>query len=481
MHPRSRLAGLPLTAPSRRSARHRVTALLALLVALAAPAAAQAVAVHPKLIGKVGYGSVPPAFARTADGTLHVALQSNTNWGNSFNGVGTLSISSSGHVGAEVQALNWGGMNASNGVPGLAVLPSGALEATFGGSPSGDNGPWGISSTDGGATWSAPVDVGSGSMEYGDGYVPLAVSGGTPVLAAGCCGGIVVQQGFGLGAPTYLLTNSSDNVAGNTDLGVDAKTGAVVASWTSGAGSGGIYMQQIAPAQGAVEKAPIPSQYGAGIALILAARDSGPGVFAAYPADYGNTTHIRLMRYGGGSVAVGSVKGLHANVWGAATGNDGRIWVIWYGTVNGQGIMAVTRSNRAVTRFEPVQLYRYDWSYLFTFNGDGRLGPLDLLIGGTPETKVCCGTGGIYYARFEPVVSAKVTVTSPAKGKFKLSAVVTDAGDPVKGAIVKVGKTKAITGFSGAAALTIAGSSGTTATVHVNAPGYRAVVMGVKL
>lgn len=454
---------------------------MGLAIALIAPAAGQAATIHPKLIAKVGYGSTPPAFARTADGTLHVAFQSNTNWGDAFNGVGALSISPSGHVGAQVQALNWGGMNASNGIPGLAVLSSGALEATFGGSPSGDNGPWGISSSDGGMTWSAPVDVGSGSMEYGDSYVPLAVSNGTPVLAAGCCGGIVVQQGFGTGAPTYLLTNSGDNAAGNTDLAADAATGAVVASWTSNAGSGGIYTQQIAPTQGALQKAPIPSQYGTGLALILAARDSGPGVFAAYPSDYGNTTHIRLLRYGGGSVAVGSVKGLHANVWGVATGNDGRIWVIWYGTINGKGIMAFTRSNKAVTKFEPVRLYRGTWSYLFTLNGDGRLGPLDLLIGGTPTTKTCCGTGGIYYARVLPVLSASVSVNKLGAHKFKLKVTVTDAGDAIKGASASAKGKSATTNSNGNAKLTVSGSPGDLITVKVGDAGYQALKVRVKL
>ncbi|MHB1568194.1 MAG: sialidase family protein [Solirubrobacteraceae bacterium] len=469
----------------RRNGRgHALRAgLVALAVALLVPAVGQAAAIHPQLVAKVGYGGTPPAFARTANGVLHLAFESNTNWGNSFNGVGALSISPAGHVGPEVQALNWTGLTpgAPNGIPGLAVLPSGALQATFGGSPSGDDGPWGISSSDGGVTWSAPADVGSGSMEYGDSYVPLAVSNGTPVLAGGCCGGIVVQQGFGTGAPTYQLTNGTDNAAGNPYLAVDATTGAVIASWDSNAGSGGIYTQQVAPTQGALQKAPIPSQYGTGIPLILAARDSGPGVFAAYPSDYGSTTHIRLLRYGGGSVAVGSVKGLRANVWGAATGNDGRIWVIWYGTINGKGIMAFTRSNRAVTRFEPVRRYSYNWSYLFTLSGDGRLGPLDLLIGGTPTTKTCCGTGGIYYARVLPVLSASVSVNKLGAHKFRLKVNVTDAGDAIKGATVSAKAKSATTNSNGNAKLIVSGSPGDQITVKVGDSGYQVLKVSVKL
>ena len=272
--------------------RLRRTTMVGLAIALTAPAGAAAATLHQTLLAKVGYGTTPPSFARTADGVMHVAFETNANWGDSANGVGARSISPSGHMGPQVQALAWGsGGGSPNGIPGLAVLPGGSLEATFGGSPGGDDGPWGISSTDGGATWSAPVDVGSGSMEFGDSYVPLAVSNGTPILGAGCCGGIVIQQGFGTGAPTYLLTNSSDNAAGQTGLAVDAATGAAIAGWNSNAGSGGTWLQQVAPSEGTAQKVPVPSQYGTGTPLIVAGRDSGPGVFVAYPGNYGTTTH----------------------------------------------------------------------------------------------------------------------------------------------------------------------------------------------
>src|SRR6202000_2561931 len=128
-----------------------------------------------------------------------------------------------GNAGPQVQALAWTGLTSGSpsGIPGLAVMPSGALQAAFGGSPSGVDGPWGISSTDGGATWSAPANIGSGSMAFGDSNLTLQVSQGSPGLTAGRCGNIVIQQGFGTGSPTYQLTNASDDAAGNTDSAVD--------------------------------------------------------------------------------------------------------------------------------------------------------------------------------------------------------------------------------------------------------------------
>jgi hypothetical protein len=461
----------------------RSIVVLGVTLALCVASAAAAATLHPKLLTKAGYGAVPIGFARSANGSLHVAYETNTSWGDSASGVGALTISPSGNVGPQVQALAWTGLTSGSpsGIPGLVVMPSGALQAVFGGSPSGVNGPWGITSTNGGATWSAPANVGSGLLAVGDSNVTLQLSAGTPVLTAGCCGNIVIQQGFGPGAPTNQLTNTSDDAAGNTDSAVDAKTGAVVASWDSNAGSGGIWLQQAAPTAGTAQKAPIPSQYGTGAPLMLAGRDTGPGVFAAYPADFGPSTHVRLLRYGGGSVAVGSVKGLHAAVSSVATGPDGRIWVFWAGQINGHGITAVTRSNKAVTRFEPIQTHRFTWADLFSLSGDGRLGPLDLLASGAPDVKSGPLVQGIYYARVLPELSAAIALTGPKKGKFTLTADVTDAGDAVSGATVSAKGQSKTTGTKGSAKLTISGSAGDHVAVTVTHPGYQALKIHVKL
>jgi hypothetical protein len=452
----------------------------ALALSLLAPLAAAANTLHPRLLAKVGYGTAPVGFARTADGVLHLVFESNTNWGDAYSGIGAVSISPAGHVGPAVQALNWNGQSAQ-GIPGLAVMPSGALQATWGGYPFGPNGPWGISSSDGGASWSAPANVGSGVDAFGDSTATLAVSNGTPVIASGCCGGIVIQQGFGPGANTYQLTNSADNVASIPDLAVDAATGSVIAGWGSNAGSGGLWLQQVAPSQGTAVKMAVPSQYGTGIPPTVAGRDTGAGVFASYPANYANTTQMRLLRYGGGSVSIGSVKHLHTDVWGAATGNHGRLWVMWWGqnTKTGKQEIAVTRSNNADTAFEPIQVFGLSYSFLFTLTGDGRNGPLDLLITGTPSGNGA--TGGIYYARFVPVLSASVAAVSLGGGQFKLNAHVTDAGDPVTGATVSAKGSQKLTNGNGNAKLTVSGHSGQHVTVTISAPGYQTLTKTVTL
>lgn len=462
---------------------HRAS-LAGLAVALIAPGAALGSTLHPKLIAKAGYGSEPVGFARTADGTLHVAVETNIDWGDSANGIAASAISPSGHLGPQIQALSWGVPGGSpNGIPGLAVLPGGTLEAVFGGSPNGDDGPWGISSTDGGSSWSAPTDIGSGAMEFGDSDLTLQTSNGAPVFTAGCCGGIVVQNGFGTGSATYQLTNSADNAALNTDSAVEPGTGAVVAGWDSVAGSGGHWLQEVAPATGPAEKVPVPPQYGTGEPVIVAGRSSGLRIFTAYPSNYGNTTHMRLMAYGHGPVGpVESVKGLHADAWGVGTSSDGRIWLMWYGQINGKGVIAVTRSNPTETVFEPIQLYHFNWLFLSVLEGDGRLGPLDMLINGTPSAPLGQPlAGGIYWARVLAELSPSVSVTKLSDHKFRVTVEVRDAGDAVKGVMASaLGQSKTTNG-AGRATLTVTGSSGEEATVTIGKPGYNTLSEGVTL
>ena len=262
----------------------------------------------------------------------------------------------------------------------------------------------------------------------------------------------------------------------DADLAVDAATGEVVAGWKSLAGSGGDYLQGAAPTVGAVQTVPGQQRN----AVIPSGRDKGAGVYAAYTPD---GTHVRLLRYGGGSTAVGSVHGLAAKApLGTATGPDGRIWVFW-GTDNRSGV-AVTRSNRAVTRFEPIQRLDPNAASLWRLSGDGRLGPLDLFADEIPNAKTVIPAGE-YYARVLPVLSASVSV-SPLKNKkskviaHTVTVKVTDAGDPVAGATAALAGKKAKTNSAGVAKLTVFGASG-KATLTVTDAGYQALTIGVKL
>jgi hypothetical protein len=411
------------------------------------------------------------AMVRTGDGTLHLVYQ--TFSGRSLSGLGTLAISAAGKPGAEVQALaGW-----QAGQPGLVAV-NGGIEAIFGAiSPGLVSSVWGITSTNGGTSWSAPVDVKGGGPNEALAYgadVTAAMAGSGPVVTLPQAGNLVVQTGLGAGSPSSVVTNASNGAVGGTGVAVDAASGTVVASWASIAHDPTLYMQSVAPI-GAAQA--VPGQ--ARNALVLSGRDSGAGVFGAYTAD---GTHVRLLRYGGGSVAVGSRSGTTAKVLGTATGIDGRIWVMWGDDSVGGGI-ALTRSNKAVTRFEPIQHVDPNAGSLYRISGDGKLGPLDLLVDEIPNGKGPVQPAGLYYARVLPVLSV-TTAVSPVKNKkgvvvaHKLTVTVTDAGDPVAGASVAVKSQKQTTNAQGVASFVLPGAS---AALTVTKPGYHVLSQTVHL
>ncbi|HEX8975700.1 MAG TPA: hypothetical protein VF781_04225 [Solirubrobacteraceae bacterium] len=439
----------------------------------ALPAGAGAKVTFKRLSTVNASSAAAVAMARTANGTLHLVFQ--TFAGRAFSGLATMSISTSGAPGPQIPALSsW-----ATTQPGLVASPTGGLTAFFGAAnPSLFSTVWGMSSMNGGSTWGAPFDVrGTGPNEaLADAAdVTAVMSGATPVLALPHAGNLVIQVGLGPTAANYQLTTPANASMTDADLAVDAATHQVVAGWRSLNGAGGDWLQGAAPISAAQ---PVPGQ--PRNALIPSGRDKGAGVYAAYTSD---GSHVRLLRYGGGSVAVGAVPGLAAKALGTATGPDGRIWVFW-GTDSPSGI-AVTRSNRAVTRFEPLQRVNSNAFTLYRLSGDGRLGPLDLFADEIPNANTVVPAGN-YYARVLPLLSASVKVKAIKNGTGKVIAhtvtvTVTDAGDAVPGATVAIAGKKAKTNASGVATVTVPGGSSGKATLTVTHAGYQPLTLTVKL
>lgn len=472
----------------RRSTIVRRACVSAVLAVAAALAAATVSSASPtptfQRVSTIGVGPIPSYGMIRVNGLLHLIYQTTAPGSAVPNGLATRWISNAGVLEPQTQALaGW-----TAGRPGLTWLPNGSLEAVFGAispGPSPTSSVWGISSSDGGATWSAPADVKSGgpleSLAYGaDVTAQPAGKSLVPVLTLPQAGGVVVQQGLGAGSPTQLVTDGSDNAAGDVNSAVDAASGEVVVAWQSLAGSGGTYMRGVAPTLGPAQQVPGEPRN----QLVVAGRDllsAAPGVFAAYTTD---NTHVRLFRYGGGSVAVGAAPGVTAAVVGVATANDGRLWVMWGSDGGG---LALTRSNKAVTKFEPIQHLDYQPSTLYRLAGDGRLGPLDLLVDEIPPaTSGPVPAPGTFYARVLPVLSASVTVTA-VKNKqgqviaHTLTVHVTDAGDPVAGATVSAGGSTAKTNTAGVATLTLPGSKTGAVTLSATSVNYQQLTKSVPL
>jgi hypothetical protein len=415
-------------------------------------------------------------MTRTPDGTLHLVFQTSPGKTASPDGLATNTISAAGTVGGQVAALkDW-----SPSIPGVVRMPNGNLEAVFGAvgpKPDQISGLWGITSTDGGSTWSQPAEVGNQATDEAHAYganVTGQVTGSLPVFTLSVAGLIIAQKGLGKGVADSPLTDGANSSAGNVDSALDASTKEVVVGWQSLAGNGGDWIRGAAPAlQQAVH---IPGR--TMNEVVISGRDNGPGVFAAYSSD---GTHVRLFRYGGGSVAVGGLPGITAKVLGTATGLDGRIWVMW-GDENG---LAVTRSNKAVTRFEPIQQVNPHAFSLYRIGGDGRLGPLDLLVEEIPVLNKKLVPPGVLYGRVLPELSGTTSVATLTKNGqttgYKLTVHVTDAGDAVSAATVSGGGKTAKTAGNGIAVLALPASASGNLTVTVTAPGYQPLALSAKL
>lgn len=411
-------------------------------------------------------GTTPQfGFSRTPDGALHLVWQTQPG-----TGLSTAQISPAGKIAAPTTALT--GWQA--GIPGLVTLPNGTLEAVFGAiSPTNVSSLWAIASSTGGATWSAPVDVRGGgpaeALAYGA-DVTAVLAGGTPVVTLPQAGNLVVQQGLGPGMPNIQVNDPKYGSLGGVNSAVDAVSGEVVASWQSLTADKDV-IQAVAPTVGAPQIVPGQMKN----TVELAGRDAGPGVYGAYAPD---GRHVRLLRYGGGSVSVGSIAGATAKVLGVATGLDGRIWAMW----GDEDHVAVTRSNKAVTRFEPIQQYDPRAASLWRLAGDGRLGPLDLIVAETPQGST---VPGAYAAHILPLLSAvyakKALMTKQKKVyAFKVTFTVSDAGDPIAGAAVAIAGKKAKTNGSGVASVTLPAGTG-KASAAVTAAGYRLLELKVEL
>ncbi len=168
---------------------------------------------------------------------------------------------------------------------------------------------------------------------------------------------------------------------------------------------------------------------------------------------------------------------------GVAPGLGGRIWVMW--GQDGKPV-AVTRSNKAVTRFEPIQRVDADPFTLYRLSGDGRLGPLDMFIDQIPSSKKTIPPAGTFYTRVLPELSSKISVTAVNNKSGQVIArkpktTMTDAGDPVASAKVASAGKSATTNTKGVVILKLTAPLNGKISVKITDPGYQALTRTIKL
>lgn len=255
-------------------------------------------------------------------------------------------------------------------------------------------------------------------------------------------------------------------------LATDGGSGGIVMSWLSNGHESGTYVKQVLPSQGPTVS--LPSGLTEGSSGI-AARIGAPGTFVAYT---GPTNQVRLYEYGGTTAVVARGAYRVAKVFAAP---EGRLWMLW-GDAN-TGVFA-TRSNKAVTRWEPVRHVALPSNLTAFYNaqGDGSAGPLDAFV----DLLIGTDDRGFWRTHILPKDSLTASLSYPTGGGHarieKVSFRVTDAGDPVKGAIIVVARAgkkllNLHTGSDGRASGTFTGGVKLTATATM--PGYDNAIITV--
>lgn len=245
---------------------------------------------------------------------------------------------------------------------------------------------------------------------------------------------------------TALPTGMANDESGNGHFYV-----AWAQIFSKPAGRDGIYVKDVTagtPARKAPSTGTFSSQTNFPVfgRVAIVNRNTGGGVFIAYCAN-SSTCQLKLWRVGA-ATAIPVPSSSHALGVSIAQGPLGRIWVAWYNTASNR--VFVTRTNKADTRFGAVR------SYPTPCFEAGLLG-----LGGDPLPRLdigmeCVRTSTLANAQFVTQVSAALTLGIPgpvhvgASGAT-IAITVTDAGDPVPGAIVKVDGKASTTNAAGKA------------------------------
>lgn len=416
-------------------------------------------------------------LARTADGTLHAAWESQQ--ADNTQSINLVPISASGTVGATQTAVaGW----SSTDNPALGLSPTGALEAFFGGihslsatDPNTDENL--ATSTDGGSTWTlTPADVvAPAASAYAS---QAAVSNSfapqpSPFETWTGTSGVWVHAGTdsttpnsnfqtALGGCCGYYANLASDGAGNTEL-----------AWYSNAtGKGGIWAQGVSATGtpvGSPQQMPNTADLGVGELqrTPLIARQQG-GFYAVYPIGYPSFTGVELWKIGGAAIKIPGAKAPTSA--SEAVDQAGRVWVFWATNVGDRPELMATRSNPSVTRFGATVAVRIPsgTGTVFSVDGNAAAGALDVFATLSPNGS---SNAAIWTRHVYPGLSVAVSPSSARLHRAaKVSVAVTDAGVPVKGATVRLGSHKATTNAAGKASLHLTVSGNVRATA--DAAGY---------
>jgi hypothetical protein len=398
-------------------------------------------------------------LARTAGGTLNVVW----NRGQANTSIFDTRISFAGKIlGTKTVVTGWSG----EGGLALLALPNNTLQLFAAGS-------LGRSPYNGINTFTAPAAGAPWALTPKDSWGGLLADEAPSVGATLTDTGEVVTAWPGFyhtGLTSGAAASSIYPDMGYAELATDQKTGAVVVAGTTISGPGGTYVKRLLPAPGPALylQSPSDNPQGSGVS----ARIGASGVYVAWANATAET--VKLTRYLGptrtvvqGPLPGGGLGGANtANVFAAP---GGRLWVAWW--ADRSNYLFVTRSNEAVSAFEPVQTLTLPANSNGVLpssqvDGNGSAGPLDLFI----DTAIGTEQGFMYthvralFALKESLAQFHLLTQGPP-----VVLTLTDALDAVPGAVISVDGKHLLTGASGTVTVSLAPGS---YTAHANAPGY---------
>jgi hypothetical protein len=350
---------------------------------------------------------------------------------------------------------------------------AGGLRVFFGGQQTVSTGsPLGLqTATQVGQGWSAPTQL---DTTYG---VVSAVGDDQPFQVFQSLSRVVGRPGL---TPNVPLTVYSSGLTDGSPNVVRDAAGRIFVAWCGfGASGGGTYVQQVDPATGApivLPPTPLPgSATSFGGALYstcvlqtvvsrrtpIAAR-AGDGVYVAGSAGYPTLSRVFVWRVGGSRLTAISEPGVSHNEPQIAADPGGRIWVGWIRSAAGNQLLVVRRSNRAGSRFgAPVRVRsRGGWT-IGAFQASATAAHLDVI----GQFSALGGSNSLGHTIVLPGLTLiRTRVVRRADGRRTVTYRVLDAGDPVAGALVRVGSQTRRTAANGRVTFTIRGSLRATAT-----------------
>ncbi|MDO9457613.1 hypothetical protein [Nocardioides sp.] len=399
-----------------------------------------------------GTGSITfsSSLHRTPDGVLHVVYPRDEG---TTGQIGHTAIRANGTTALAnlVLPTSWSIVEPT---PVVTAGPSGAgLRVVFGGQQTTSPGFWSdgkmytLTAPASGTPWALPMEtVGQSGAAYASyGTAATTLADGTPVAAYPLNSSVTWHVGTGTG-PDQSFTHAACCVY---DLAMVRSGSEVYVGYYANGGTPatqGTFVRRIHPTLGPLLKAPGSSVGDASVPterVALAAR-AGGGVYAAYCAGYPTCTGIRLWKVGA-SRAIAVPGSRYAARIALAAAPGGRLWLSW-----GDNLPSVkaVRTNPAATRLgirRDAGVPRgHPAIYALAMEGSTGRGDVVINVGdGFWHTQVLAGlTLQAAPARWRHGTAKQVKFT------------VTDAGDKVRGALVKVGSRRCTTSVQGTCRIT---------------------------